>query len=145
MRSEFHCRAPNFVRRALRYARKILAMESAEDHLRRVRSICSGLPGTTEKLSHGEPAFFVKKGLYCMFAGNHHGDGHIAVWIPKAPGEQELLIATRSRTFFRPPSVGCAGWVGIDLGEIDDGDLGAHLAEAWKLINNKKPKASRRR
>jgi hypothetical protein len=23
-----------------------------------------------------------------MFANNHHGDGHTAVWIPAAPGAQ---------------------------------------------------------
>ena len=63
-----------------------------EEHLRRVRRICSALPQTTEKLSHGEPTFFVRKKVYTMFANNHHSDGHVAVWIPAAPGVQEMLI-----------------------------------------------------
>jgi hypothetical protein len=53
-----------------------------EDHLRRVRRICFTLPETTEKLSHGEPTFFVRKKVYAMFANSHHGDGHVAVWLP---------------------------------------------------------------
>jgi hypothetical protein len=32
-----------------------------EEHLRRVRHICSGLPNTTEKLSHGSPRSFIRR------------------------------------------------------------------------------------
>ena len=48
---------------------------------------------TTEKLSHGEPTFFVRKNVFAMFANNHHNDGHIAVWIPAEPGAQASLVA----------------------------------------------------
>lgn len=115
-----------------------------DDHLRRVRTICASLPGTTEKLSHGAPTFFVRKGVYCIFAANHHNDGHIAVWIPKPPGEQELLVATRPRAFFRPPYVGCKGWVGLELAEIDDDELASHISESWKMITSKRPKPKRK-
>jgi hypothetical protein len=54
--------------------------------LERVRRICAALPETTEKLSHGEPTFFVGKKVYVMFANNHHDDGRIAIWIPVAAG-----------------------------------------------------------
>ena len=54
-----------------------------QKHLRRVRRICAAMPGMTEKLSHGEPTFFVRKKVFAMFANNHHNDGHIAVWIPR--------------------------------------------------------------
>ena len=60
-------------------ARKLPA---GEEHLRRVRRLCSALPETTEKVSHGEPTFFVNKKVYAMFVNNHHDDGHIAVWLP---------------------------------------------------------------
>ena len=56
--------------------------DSGETHIERVRRICATLPGTTEKLSHGEPTFFAGKKVYAMFANNHHNDGRIAVWIP---------------------------------------------------------------
>jgi hypothetical protein len=112
-------------------------VDSAE-HLHRVRRICNTLPDTTEKLSHGEPTFFVLKRVYAMFANNHHKDGHVAVWIPAAPGVQEMLIHTSPRTYFRPPYVGVSGWVGIELDQIGDDELAAHLLEAWKLIRAKK-------
>ena len=39
-----------------------------EIQLERVRAICADLPETTEKLSHGEPTFFVNKKVYVMFS-----------------------------------------------------------------------------
>ena len=33
----------------------------SDEQLRRVRKICFSLPEVTEKLSHGEPTFFVRK------------------------------------------------------------------------------------
>ena len=41
-----------------------------EDHLRRVRCICMGLPEATDKISYGEPTFFVRTKVYAMFANN---------------------------------------------------------------------------
>jgi len=107
-----------------------------DDHVNRVRRICLGLPGATEKLSHGEPTFFVKKRVFAMFSNNHHNDGHIGVWIPVRPGEQEALIAGSPTAYYRPPYVGVKGWVGVELNNVGDDQLGAHLSEAWKLISN---------
>jgi hypothetical protein len=109
-----------------------------EEHLRRVRRICSALPQTTEKLSHGEPTFFVRKKVYTMFANNHHSDGHVAVWIPAAPGLQEMLVSSEPKKFFKPPYVGVRGWVGIELDEVDDEELAYHISQAWRLIAPKK-------
>lgn len=108
--------------------------EISEEHLHRVRRICSTLPGTTEKLSHGEPTFFVKKKVYAMFANNHHNDGHIAVWIAALPGLQAMLVKTEPTKFFRPPYVGVKGWIGVELAKVSDDELSLHLAEAWRLI-----------
>jgi hypothetical protein len=105
--------------------------------IQRVRTICLALPGATEKLSHGEPTFFVKNRVFAMYSNNHHNDGHIAVWIPAQPGEQEALIASDPQIYYRPPYVGVKGWVGIELAHIGDEELGAHLSEAWKLISRK--------
>ncbi len=58
-------------------------LDKGEQHLRRVRRVCEALPETWEKLSHGEPTFFVGKKVFAMFSNNHHHDGHIAVVIPK--------------------------------------------------------------
>jgi hypothetical protein len=102
--------------------------------LRRVRLICSSIPGTIEKISHGEPTFFTPKRVFAMFANNHHGDGHIAVWVPAAPGVQADLIDEAPDTYFRPPYVGGAGWVGVELTRVDDERLGAVIREAFRLM-----------
>ena len=111
--------------------------------LKRIRLICSSIPGTIEKTSHGEPTFFTPRRVFTMFANNHHGDGHIAVWVPAAPGVQADLIEEAPDTYFRPPYVGGAGWVGVELSNVDDERLGAVIREAFRLMTTKKIATSR--
>lgn len=108
--------------------------DPGQEHLRRVRRICAGLPDTTERLSHGEPTFFVRKKVFAMFSNNHHNDGRVAVWIPGTPGLQAMLMATYPQTYFSPPYVGVRGWVGIELNSISDEDLASQIFEAWRLV-----------
>jgi hypothetical protein len=121
---------------------KAPAHPAYEEQLQRVRRICSALPGVTERLSHGEPTFFVAKKVFCMLDNNHHNDGHIAVWIPVAPGMQATLLKNWPQTFFYPPYVGVKGWVGIELEQIGDDDLGAHLSDAWRMVGHGKKRQS---
>jgi hypothetical protein len=109
------------------------------DHVLRVRQICTRFPETEERLSHGEPTFFVRgKQVFAMCANNHHNDGHIAVWLPAPPGLQDVLIQNDPQTFFKPPYVGVRGWIGIELAHISDDDLAFHIHDAWHLIAPKK-------
>ena len=110
------------------------ARASGEKHTERVRKTCLRLPEVTEKLSHGEPTFFVRRRVFAMCSINHHNDGHIAVVIPTAIGVQAALIEQSAKKFYRPPYVGHAGWVGIELPRVTDKELSAHIREAWKLI-----------
>ena len=105
-----------------------------EEHIGRVRRICAAMPGCEEKLSHGEPTFFVRKKVFTMFANNHHNDGHVAVWVPAPPGLQAELIAASPERYFRPPYVGVKGWVGIELDRVVDEELALHILEAWRMI-----------
>jgi hypothetical protein len=111
----------------------------SNDQLERVRRICAPLPETTERLSHGEPTFFVKGKVFVMFADNHHNDGHIAIWIPVPSGFQTAFIEADPETYFKPPYVGVRGWVGIELARISDKDLIFHIQTAWELIAPKRP------
>ena len=111
-----------------------------QEQIRRVRRLCSTLPGTTEKLSHGEPTFFVAKKVFAMFANNHHNDGHVAVYVPVEPGYQATLLKSSPEKYFHPPYVGVKGWIGIELARMDEEELAQHLIEAWKLIGQKKNK-----
>jgi hypothetical protein len=111
--------------------------------LKRVRLICNSIPSTIEKISHGEPTFFTPKRVFAMFANNHHGDGHVAVWVPAAPGVQADLIEEAPDTYFRPPYVGVAGWVGVKLSNVDDERLGAVIREAFRLRTAEKTAPNR--
>src|SRR5213595_3645020 len=105
--------------------------------LARVRRHCLSIPGTIEKLSHGEPTFFTPKRVFAMFANNHHGDGRVAVWLPAAPGAQEALIEEAPEIYFRPPYVGAAGWVGVEVSSVNDDQLGSMIREAFNLTSAK--------
>jgi hypothetical protein len=114
----------------------------SEKHLQRVRRICAALPETTEKLSHGEPTFFVRKKVFAMCSFNHHKDGHIAVVVPAPPGIQAMLIESSPERFYKPPYVGGAGWIGIELARVGDKELAFHIREAWRLIAPKRLQAA---
>jgi len=111
---------------------------AGEQRIERVRRICLALPETWEKISHGEPTWFVGKKVFAMFSNNHHGDGHVAVTVPAAIGIQEMLIRKAPKKFYRPPYVGCRGWIGIEVDRVSDKELALHIHEAWKLIAPKK-------
>jgi hypothetical protein len=113
--------------------------------LKRVRTICLSLPDVTEKFSHGEPTFFVQNRVFTVFSNNHHGDGHIAALLPAADGLQQALIEEAPATYYRPPYVGHRGWIGIELSQVNDEVLAAHIREACALILAKSSKARRAR
>jgi hypothetical protein len=108
--------------------------KAVADQLERVRRICLAQPGVSERLSHGEPTWFAGKRVFVMFANNHHGDGHIAVWLPVPEGTQVELVAQSPSIYFRPPYVGTKAWVGIELARIGERRLAAHIVMAWELV-----------
>ncbi|MCU1348034.1 MAG: hypothetical protein JWO56_1064 [Acidobacteria bacterium] len=79
----------------------------------RVREIALGLEGASEKLSHGEPTFFVRGRVFAGMDTNHHNSGHIAVWCNAPDGAQRSLVEGDPEHFFIPPYVGKGGWLGI--------------------------------
>ena len=109
-----------------------------EEHVKRVRRIYMALADSSEKLSHGAPTFFVRKRVFCMFANNHHNDGHVAAWLPAEPGVQAALIRTFPEKYYSPPYVGVKGWIGVELEEASDEELAAHIQDAWRLIAAKR-------
>jgi hypothetical protein len=119
-------------------------LSTGAEHLARVRQICLALRDTTEKISHGEPTFFVHKRVFCMFADNHHDDGHVAVWLPAEPGIQATLLKESPEKYFYPPYVGKGGWIGIELARVSDDELGGHISDAWRMIEAKQKKPKRK-
>jgi hypothetical protein len=101
-----------------------------EQTVSRLREICLSLPETSERLSHGEPTFFVRgKRAFVMLADNHHGDGRFAIWCAAPPGIQATLVETDPERFFVPPYVGHRGWLGFRLDRPYERDELAGICE----------------
>jgi hypothetical protein len=105
----------------------------------RLRDICTALPDVSERMSHGELAWFAGTGKKArQFAGtwDHHHDDRNAVVMAAPPGAQEQLVADQPDRYFRPPYVGSKGWIGIylDRGDIDWDLVELHLADAHAAI-----------
>lgn len=110
------------------------------DPLERLREICLSLPETTERLSHGEPAWFVRdKKMFVMYSDHHHDD-RVGFWCAAPPGAQEVLIFSDSERFFRPPYVGHRGWIGVrlDVPGIDWDEARMLVTDAYCCIAPKK-------
>jgi len=61
----------------------------------------------------------------CSF--NHHKDGHMAVVVPAPAGVQAMLVENSPEKFYKPPYVGGAGWIGIELDRVTDEELEFHI------------------
>ena len=117
------------------------------DELRRVRTIALALPGVSERMSHGEPCFFVEgKRPLCYFHDNHRGDGRVSLWCPAPPGVPAELTASEPRRFFHPtPSASgvFADWLGVfldadDHDSVDWGEISVIIEEAFRTIAPKR-------
>jgi hypothetical protein len=103
--------------------------------LRTVRRLALALPEADERLSHGSPAFFVRKKQFLHYWNNHHDDGVHALWCAAPPGAQEMLVAAEPGLFFVPPYVGYRGWIGLDLDRAEGtDDIAGAIENAWRTV-----------
>ena len=99
-----------------------LSLAGQERLLARIRQICLALPETSERLSHGEPAFFFReKKSFLNMDAHHHGSSHYSAWVAAPMGSQDLLVRSDPEHFFVPPYVGHRGWVGVSSMPIRTG------------------------
>jgi hypothetical protein len=106
-----------------------------EVQLARVRAACLALPQSSERLSHGGPAFFIRdKKCFVMFLDDHHQDGRLALWCAAPEGVQADLVDIEPDRFFRPPYVGHRGWLGVHLRTVTDQELTAIVTDAFRTI-----------
>jgi hypothetical protein len=97
--------------------------------LKTVRAIAMALPMATEKMSHGEPTWFVDgKKSFAMFCNHHHGLP-LGVWCAASLEAQQAFIASDPVVFYRPPYVGVRGWIGINLEEDSNWEELADILE----------------
>ncbi|MCE3554763.1 MmcQ/YjbR family DNA-binding protein [Pseudonocardia sp. RS11V-5] len=108
-------------------------MTAGPTALDRLRALCLTLPEVTERVSHGEPTWCVRK-TFVTFADHHHDD-RLAFWCAAPPGVQEELVAADPERFFRPPYVGTRGWVGVRLDvEVDWEEIAELVADAYRTV-----------
>ena len=103
--------------------------------LQKLRRICLALPETTERQSHGEPAWFVRdKKLFVTYSDHHHDD-RVAFWCAAPEGAQQELVAAEPSRFFRPPYVGGRGWLGVYLDvEVDWDEIAEIADDAYRQV-----------
>ena len=104
--------------------------------LEAVRALCLALPETTERPSHGSPAFFIRaKKTFVMFLDDHHGDGRLAIWCAAPVGVQPTLVGEEPERFFVPPYVGGRGWLGVRLDvDVDWGEVAGIVEDAYRMV-----------
>ena len=106
------------------------------DALNRVRQAALDLPETEERLSHGQPTFFVAGKQFAQFRANHHGDGRTVVCVRTSSlDEQAMLLDADPQSYSRPAYLGPSGWISINLaGENVDWDhVADRIAASWEL------------
>ncbi|WP_067709598.1 MmcQ/YjbR family DNA-binding protein [Nocardia yamanashiensis] len=105
------------------------------DVLEPLRALCLALPEVTERLSHGEPTWFVRgKKTFVMFSNEHHG-GRLGFWCAAPPGVQEELVGSEPERFFRPPYVGHRGWLGVGLDvAVDWAEIAEIVEDAYRMV-----------
>jgi hypothetical protein len=102
--------------------------------LDRVRAAALELPETEERLSHGQPTFFVAGKQFAQFRDNHHGDGKTVVCVRVSSlDEQAMLLEADPATYSKPAYM--PTWLSISIGgdKVDWDHVGDRIAESWEL------------
>lgn len=103
----------------------------------RLRELCLALPNVEERVSHGEPAWFVRGKLFVTLWDHHHDD-RVAFLAAAPDGAQEALVASNPERYFRPPYYGHRGWIGVYLdGPVDWDEAADRIREAHAVISGR--------
>jgi phosphoribosylglycinamide formyltransferase-1/phosphoribosylamine--glycine ligase/phosphoribosylglycinamide formyltransferase/phosphoribosylformylglycinamidine cyclo-ligase len=106
-----------------------------ESDLAKLRAICMAQPHAAEKLSHGQPNFFIEKGkTFAWFLHDHHGSGFTGIAVKTSGAdEQAMLIEADEELFYKPAYIGPSGWIGIRLGlpQTDWSQIESRVEQSW--------------
>jgi hypothetical protein len=104
------------------------------DPLSNVREAALDLPESEERLSHGQPTFFVAGKQFAQFRHNHH-NAHKTVVCVRVSGldEQAMLLEADPDTYSKPAYL--PSWLSINLsGEgVDWAHVADRIAASWEL------------
>lgn len=102
--------------------------------LEKVRAAALELPDTEERVSHGQPTFFVAGKQFAQFRDNHHGDGKTVVCVRTSSlDEQAMLLEADPATYSKPAYL--PSWISINLAgaKVDWDHVGDRIAASWEL------------
>jgi hypothetical protein len=102
--------------------------------LQKVREAALQLPEAEERLSHGQPTFFVAGKQFAQFRDNHHGDGKRVVCVRVGSfDEQAMLLEAAPETYSKPAYL--PSWISINVAgaEVDWEHVGDRIAGSWEL------------
>lgn len=113
--------------------------DDRRDPLAALRRLCVDLPEATERLSHGEPTWFVGgKRTFVMFADHHHDD-RLAFWCAAPPGAQQALVTSDPGRCFVPPYVGHRDWLDVWLDvPVDWDEIAELVSDAYRMVAPKR-------
>lgn len=99
---------------------------STEDDVRR---IALALPGASERMAYGTPAFYVARR---MFARLRDDPGVLLCW-RESVEERDVLVAADPRVFFTTDHYRGHPSVLVRLDEVEPDELAELLTEAWEV------------
>ena len=102
--------------------------------LARVRAAALELPETEERLSLGQPTFFVAGKQFAQFRNNHHGDGKTVVCVRVSSlDEQAMLLEADPQNYSKPAYM--PSWLSINVvgSNVDWDDVADRIATSWEL------------
>src|SRR5688572_14404764 len=106
-----------------------------EGHVTRLRQICLRFPEVTERLSHGEPSWFIRDKKLFVTLSDHHHDDRVGFWCAAPEGVQAARVTGDPERFFVPPYVGHRGWLGVYLDVPVDWDEVVEIVEdAYRTV-----------
>jgi len=104
------------------------------DPLTKIRDAALELPCTEERVSHGQPTFFVAGKQFAQYRNNHHGDGRTVVCVRVSSlDEQAMLLEADPQTYSKPAYL--PSWVSINIAGdgVDWDHVGDRIAASWEL------------
>ena len=104
------------------------------DPLHQVRAAALELPETEERLSHGQPTFFVAGKQFAQFRNNHHNDHKTVVCLRVSSlDEQAMLLEADPETYSKPAYM--PTWISINVAgdKVDWDHVGDRIAQSWEL------------
>ena len=104
------------------------------DPLSKIREAALELPDTDERLSHGQPTFFVAGKQFAQFRNNHHGDSKIVVCVRVSSlDEQAMLLEADPETYSKPAYL--PSWISINVAgdNVDWDHVADRIAASWEL------------